>query len=114
MQKTETATKSVYGLYYKELEHFPEAVYHKNALLYRLMANPKRLHMLNLLAQKEMTVAELAKELGVRMPNISQHLSILRGNKFVETRREGTSVYYRITDPRIVAPCRIFKELYGL
>ena len=37
------------------LLHFPEPVYEKNAALYRIMANPKRLHILNLLAQKEMS-----------------------------------------------------------
>ena len=93
---------------------FSEVVYQKNAVLYRVMANPKRLHILNLLAQKEMTVAELAEELGCRMPNVSQHLTLLRSNRFVEARREGTNIFYRITDARIVEPCQIFKELHGL
>lgn len=97
-----------------KLEHFPKKVYERNAILYRLMANPKRLHILNLLAQKEMSVAELAESLKCRMANISQHLSILRANRFVVARREGTNIYYDITDKRIVAPCKIFKDLYGM
>ncbi len=97
-----------------ELEHFPEPVYQKNAVLYRLMANPKRLHILNLLAQKEMSVEELSKEVGARMANVSQHLAVLRANRFVRSRREGTNIFYSISDPRIVEPCRIFKELHAL
>jgi ArsR family transcriptional regulator len=96
------------------LEHFSQPVYHKNAVLYRIMANPKRLHMLNLLAQKEMSVEELAKEVGARMANVSQHLAVLRANRFVQSRREGTSIFYRISDARIVEPCRIFKDLHAL
>jgi ArsR family transcriptional regulator len=107
MQKFETAK-------IKTLEDFGEPVYEKNAMLYRTMANPKRLHILNLLAQQEMTVEELSDRLGARMANVSQHLAVLRGSRFVRTRREGTNIFYRISDPRIVAPCRIFKNLHGL
>lgn len=99
---------------YTGLEHFPQPVYQKNAVLYRIMANPKRLHMLNLLAQKEMSVEELAKEVGARMANVSQHLAVLRANRFVQSRRAGTTIFYRISDTRIVEPCRIFKELHSL
>jgi ArsR family transcriptional regulator len=98
----------------KSLIHFPEPVYEKNATLYRIMANPKRLHMLNLLAQKEMSVDELARQVGMRMANASQHLSVLRANRFVATRREGTKIVYHITDPRIVKPCAIFKKIHHL
>jgi ArsR family transcriptional regulator len=98
----------------KNLVHFPTPVYEKNATLYRIMANPKRLHILNLLAQKEMSVEELAREVGMRMANASQHLAVLRANRFVAARREGTSVLYRITDRRIVEPCSIFKKIHHL
>lgn len=98
----------------KSLVHFPEPVYEKNATLYRIMANPKRLHMLNLLAQKEMSVDELSRQVGMRMANTSQHLSVLRANRFVASRREGTKVVYRITDVRIVQPCSIFKKIHHL
>ena len=108
-----TKTKDVHEFKLEHLEHFPETVYERNAVLYTLMANPKRLHILNLLAQEEMSVAELADAVGCRMANISQHLSVLRANKFVFARREGTNIYYRISNPKIVEPCRIFKELYA-
>jgi len=98
----------------RSLTHFRPYVYEKNATLYRIMANPKRLHILNLLAQGEMSVDELAREVGVRMANVSQHLSVLKSNRFVAARRKGLNVFYSITDPRIVKPCAIFKELHHL
>lgn len=98
----------------KSLRHFSPNVYEKNAALYRIMANPKRLHMLNLLAQREMAVEELAREIGARMANVSQHLAVLRANRFVATRREGTKILYRITDVRIVESCKIFKQIHHL
>src|SRR3989344_2355480 len=98
----------------KEADDFPELVYEKNAALYKLMANPKRLHILNLLAKREMTVEELSSALNARMANVSQHLAVLRSNRFVRGRRAGLNVFYRISDARIVEPCGIFKELHGL
>ena len=98
----------------KETGDFPELVYEKSAALYKLMANPKRLHILNLLAKREMTVEELSSALNARMANVSQHLAVLRSNRFVRGRRAGLNVFYRISDVRIVEPCGIFKELHGL
>ncbi len=111
--KVSTAKKTQFGkkLFPKPLT---QVVFEKNAVLYRIMANPKRLHILNLLATREMTVAELAEALNCRIANASQHLGVLRANRFVHARRQGTSVLYRISDSRIVEPCRIFKELHGL
>lgn len=98
----------------KSLVHFPRPVYEKNATLYRIMANPKRLHILNLLAQKEMAVEDIAREIGARTANVSQHLAVLRANRFVSARRDGVKVLYSITDPRIVQPCAIFKKIHHL
>lgn len=111
--KVSTLKKTKFGkkLFPKPLT---ELVFEKNAVLYRLMANPKRLHILNLLAAKEMTVAELGDALNCRIANVSQHLGVLRANRFVRTRRAGTNVLYQISDSRIVEPCQIFKELHGL
>lgn len=45
----------------------------------------------------------LAEELGLEQPSISQQLSVLRQRGFVETRKEGTSIYYRTADPKVYA-----------
>ena len=90
---------------------FTKEVYKKNAELYKVMANPKRLEILNLIVDREATVNELSKMLGTRKSNTSQHLAYLRYVGLVTTRRQGKNVFYKITDARIVEPCKIFNEL---
>lgn len=89
----------------------PRTTYRRNAEIYKVLANAKRLEILNLLREQEMSCEELVKTLGVSKANISQHLALLRNAELVTVRREGTNGYYNITDPRIVEPCRILHEL---
>lgn len=90
---------------------YPKEVYQKNAELYKVMANAKRLEILNTIRDQEVTVNELTKVLGTRKSNTSQHLAYLRLVGLVITRRQGKNVFYKIADPMIVEPCKIFKEL---
>lgn len=92
---------------------FPKSVYERNAHLYKILANPKRLEILNILKEHELSVNELAKILGLSKANVSQHLALLRYARAVTVRRNGLNAFYKITDPKIVEPCRIFKELWS-
>ena len=89
----------------------PKETYHKNALIYRLLANSKRLEILNLLKTQETSVEDLLYVTKLPKANLSQHLALLRHNGLVVPRREGLNVFYRIVDPRIVAPCKILHNL---
>ncbi len=75
------------------------------------MAHPKRLEILNLLRQEELSVGELAKRMGISLPNVSQHLAVLRDKGVVMTRREGVNVYYRVADPRIIQACNLMRDV---
>jgi len=90
---------------------YSKDVYKRNAELYKVMANPKRLEILNTVKDQEVTVNELSHVLGTRKSNTSQHLAYLRLVGLVITRREGKNIYYKIADPMIVEPCKIFKEI---
>ena len=90
---------------------YTKDVYAKNAELYKVMANAKRLEILNSIVDKEATVNELSKMLGTRKSNTSQHLAYLRYTGLVTTRRQGKNVFYKISNPRLVEPCKIFNEL---
>ncbi len=92
---------------------FPKAVYQRNAHLYKMLANPKRLEILNILKTHEVSVDELTKLLGVSKANMSQHLALLRYARVVRVRKSGLNVFYTIADPRIVEPCRILKDLWS-
>lgn len=89
----------------------PRTAYRKNAEIYKILANSKRLEILNLLREQEMSVEEIIKTLGISKANVSQHLRLLRFAHLVTVRREGLKAYYNIIDPRIVEPCRIMHEL---
>ena len=61
----------------------------------KLLASPVRLQLLCHVADDEVSVGELAELTGMRMPTVSQQLSLLRAKGIVQTRREGTTIYYR-------------------
>lgn len=62
----------------------------------KAMAHESRLLLLCLLAEGERSVTELESILSLRQPNVSQHLTRLRLDGLVETRRDGKSIYYRL------------------
>lgn len=69
----------------------------------KVLANQKRLEIVQLLHNKELTVSEMVAMLGMPQANISQHLSLLRQVRVVSPRKDGLRVYYRLADERITA-----------
>ena len=77
----------------------------------KFMAHEKRLEILFLLGDGELCVEELALAMEVHVPNISQHLAVMRERGAVTARREGAHIYYRIAHPKILELCSSMKEL---
>ena len=77
----------------------------------KTFADPKRLFIIKELRNGERSVGQLAKKLGVRSTNVSQHLAVLRDKGAVEARREATTVYYRLSDPNIGQACLLMQEV---
>ena len=73
----------------------------------RVLTDPKRLAIVEALRDGERSVGDLADELSCSLPNVSQHLSTLRAAGLVARRRDGTTVYYRLAEPRILEACEI-------
>jgi ArsR family transcriptional regulator len=69
--------------------------------LFRVLGHPARVRILELLREGERSVGSLQAELGLDSGGTSQHLAALRRIGVVESRREGTSVYYRVDDERV-------------
>src|SRR3990172_10407284 len=65
----------------------------------RALADPKRLCVLESLAAGEVSVSDLSTRVGCQVPNMSQHLAVLRAAGLVTTRRDGSTVYYRLPGP---------------
>ena len=89
----------------------PKEAYEKNALIYKILANSKRLEILNILKLNETSVENLIKITKLPKANLSQHLALMRHNGLIVPRREGLNVFYKIVDPRIVEPCKILHQL---
>ena len=78
----------------------PAALQDFKAELFRTLANPVRIRILEVLrASGDLTVGEIQHRVGVEPSNVSQHLSILRSRGLVTTRREGTSIWYSVAAP---------------
>ncbi|MGO8761817.1 MAG: ArsR/SmtB family transcription factor [Desulfobaccales bacterium] len=77
----------------------------------QVMANPKRLQILHLLREKELSVGEMVQVLGVAKANLSQHLSVMRQKGILVPRRQGTTIYYRLAIPYITEACEIMREV---
>jgi rhodanese-related sulfurtransferase len=67
----------------------------------RALASGRRIELLDVLANGERTVEGLARQSGLSVANASQHLQVLRYAGLVASRREGTSVYYRLAAPEV-------------
>lgn len=66
------------------------------AVFLKMLASAPRLLLLCQMADREISVSELASLTGMRMPTVSQQLALLRAQGLVSTRREGTTIYYRL------------------
>lgn len=78
-----------------------DRLYEQFARAAKAVANPKRIELLELLAQGEHTVEELAGFAAMGVTNTSAHLQVLRQARLVETRKEGTRVHYRLSSDEV-------------
>ncbi len=71
------------------------------AELFKAIAHPVRVRVLEVLVGGERPVGELAETLGIEMSHLSQQLGILRRGGVLVTRRSGNTIYYSLRDPRM-------------
>jgi ArsR family transcriptional regulator len=83
------------------MPHNSGPVHELTANLFRVLGHPARVRILELLREGERSVGSLQAELNLDSGGTSQHLSALRRIGLVESRREGTSVFYRVDDDRV-------------
>ena len=90
---------------------FKNSLYAEFARVGKSLANPHRLEFLDLLAQREWSVEELAQETHLSVANASQHLQVLRAAQLVETRRDGLRIYYRLADDDVYRLLQVVRDL---
>jgi rhodanese-related sulfurtransferase len=81
---------------------FKDFVYQHFAGMAHAFSSPKRLEIIDVLAQGERDVESLAGQVSMTVANTSRHLQVLKGRRLVEARREGVKIFYRLADDLVV------------
>ncbi len=92
-------------------KEFDMTIYNLQAEISKTLAHPLRIALLHTLKDGEKTVNELVEILNASQSNISQHLALMRQRQMVKTRKNGSSVYYRVANPKISQACDIMREV---
>ena len=87
------------------------ALFDEFARAAKALASGRRIELVDVLANGERSVEALAREVGLSVANTSQHLQVLRQAGLVATRREGTSVHYRLAGPEVFEFWRALRTL---
>jgi ArsR family transcriptional regulator len=89
----------------------PDALRDRSAAVARALADAKRLCVVERLAEGERSVSDLSRDVGCQVPNMSQHLAVLRSAGIVASRREGNTVFYRLADPHVLEVYRLLQQV---
>jgi ArsR family transcriptional regulator len=81
------------------------------AALFKALAHPARIRILEVLAEGERAVSEMQPLVRIELSHLSQQLAVLRRAGLVTSRKDGASVIYRVKDPLVVDLLRVAKQL---
>jgi ArsR family transcriptional regulator len=90
-----------------------QPVHKFKAEFFKTLAHPARLAILDQLRAGERSVNELLTLLGADQSTMSQQLARLRNGNLVDTRKEGTTVYYSVRDPMIFQLMDVAREIFN-
>ncbi len=88
-----------------------DQIYAYHAEMCQVFSHSKRLEVINVLRDGEMTVTELSQRLGLTVGNLSQHLSMMKERHILLSRREANMVYYRIANPKLIRCFDMMREM---
>lgn len=82
------------------------------AEFFKALSHPARIKILEMLRTDELSVTELQDQLGIESSSVSQHLSVLRHKNIVESRKAGTTVYYRVLDAEVLEMLDLARRIF--
>lgn len=91
-----------------------ESIYVLQAEVCRLFGHPKRLRILDLLAEGEKSSGELLRALGISKVNLSQHLAVMRHAGLIESRQQGREAFHKLAFSEIKEACRLTREILAV
>lgn len=86
-------------------------LYEMHAYVCAALGNAKRIQIIDLLQDGEKTAGTLVNEMGISKANLSQHLQVMKSKGLLLSRREGVSIFYRISNPKIVVACQLMRAV---
>ncbi|MFD8041865.1 ArsR/SmtB family transcription factor [Streptomyces chartreusis] len=86
-------------------------LYQLKAEFFKTLGHPARIRVLELLSEHEHAVAEMLPEVGIEPAHLSQQLAVLRRANLVKTRKEGSTVYYSLTSPKVAELLRVARTI---
>ena len=89
----------------------PQPIHRVKAEFFRVLGHPVRVRILELLRDGERSVGAVQAALEIDSSGTSQHLGTLRKQGVLEARRDGTSVYYRVKDPRTFQLLEVARQI---
>lgn len=92
-------------------DRISKEVFEVQAGICQCLANPRRLEILHILRDTELSATEIAGKAGISNANASQHLSIMRNKGLLKSRREGVSIRYSLANPKVMTACDIMREV---
>jgi len=90
---------------------FKDNIYAAIAGMTKAFSNPNRLEILDLLANGEKSVEQIAVQTAITVANASQHLQVLKTARLVKSRREGTFIWYTLNGPKAYAAWKALRDL---
>jgi len=91
--------------------HEKNEIYRLHAEFCQTLSDANRLLIISELSKGESSVNELVNRLALRQSNVSKHLAVMRERGLVLTRREGSAIYYSLSDKRISEAIRLLMEV---
>lgn len=88
-----------------------QEVFQLHEQLYKALANQKRVEIVHLLRDKELSVTKMQEMLGLPQANLSQHLAVLREHGLVQSRRNGKTIYYKLSHKNLVLASDLIREM---
>ncbi len=88
-----------------------EQIFEMQVRICKAFANATRLRMLDLLAKRSYSVSEMQSALGITLPNVSQHLAILKAAGVVTTHRDGKQIHCSLTLPEVKEACQLIRNV---
>lgn len=92
-------------------EREPDELLRLHADLCKMLSHPTRLRIMEQLRDGEKTVSQLVSNVDASQSNISQHLGELKRRRLVRSRRDGSNVYYHLSQPKILDACDTIREV---